>query len=53
MEEDTELRWMQGLGSGMGKVEIEQLDTERVEEWLDEAGQMKERQQQRERGGCT
>ena len=33
VEEDTELRWTRGTGPGAGKVEIEQLDGEREEEW--------------------
>jgi len=33
LEEDTEMRWMQGTGQEEGKVEVAPLDKEKVEEW--------------------
>lgn len=35
LEEDVELRWMEGSNPESGRMTIEQLDEERVEEWSD------------------
>jgi len=35
IEDDTELRWIRGVGCERGKVEVRQLVEEEVEEWSD------------------